>query len=78
MKYTVRTYAKAKRVTPREVFRQAWLKAYKQDPGYRITEEVIRYEKFGAVPPYVSFFLEKEESEKIFDPNYLPYWAQIA
>ena len=73
MKYTIRGYALAHRMTLHQVFCKAYRERYGHTPNFQgIREDIDRYENYGAVPPYISDFLS---TAKMPVRSYIPYWV---
>ncbi len=82
MKYTVRGYSLRHNVSLYELFYKSWLHVYKSaPPRYEIQEWAERYAACGAIPFYVTCFLEAESVKGIERPrlkHHLPWYARIA
>lgn len=75
MKQTIRGYANANRMTLHQAFCKAWRFEYDQTPSYFvIKEDIERYTKVGAIPPYVASFLKKQKPSIL---SYFPYWLKV-
>lgn len=75
MRYTIRGYALAHRMTIHQAFCKAYRERYDHTPDFKlIREDTDRYANFGAVPGYVTEFLKDREPQRI---SVLPYYAAL-
>lgn len=79
MKYNVRGYALSRGLTLHQVFHCAWRDKYGQKPDYDMVRgDIDRYLNFGAVPPYLSHFIESQRTKRpLRTPSYFAYWTAV-
>lgn len=72
MKYNLRGYMDANRMTLHQTFCKAWRDTYKQTPNFPlVAEDLDRYLNCGAMPPYLTDFIKKQTIPKL---SYFAWW----
>lgn len=75
MQHTIRSYANHTRLPLRDIFKKAWVHAFKIASSKDIDESVETYRKTGAMPLYLVRFLADQQYKPGY-PNISAWWVR--